>query len=183
LPSCEHFETFIEAVGFEGFLSFLVVVRVVGVQPIALRIDIEVGDFRQLRGLNQELLLRDKPRDQVDFAFVEVELTLVEISVHIGVREKDFRCAAFDNDFENVRALEFVERLRGEDHGGVVLAPSLEGLDDIPLNARILKKHPGFIDKEGFENGGDQAVGDDGIGAVQDVEEQGSKISGYWLIR
>ena len=48
---------------------------------------------------------------------------------------------------------EFVEGLRGEDHRGVVLPPSLEGFDDVPLNAWILEEHPRFIDEEGFENG------------------------------
>ena len=40
-----------------------------------------------------------------------------------------------------------------QDHGGVVLAPGLEGFDDVPLNAGILEEHPRFIDEEGFENG------------------------------
>ena len=50
--------------------------------------------------------------------------------------------------------------------------PCFEGFDDISLNAGVLQKYPGFIDEERFENRGNLAVGDDGIGAMQDVEEQ-----------
>ena len=53
-----------------------------------------------------------------------------------------------------------------------MLAPGLEGLDDIPLNTGVLQKHPRFVDEEGFENGADLPIRDDGIGAMQDVEQQ-----------
>src|ERR1700676_4702764 len=53
-----------------------------------------------------------------------------------------------------------------------MLAPRLEGLDDIPLNAGILQKHPGLVDEEGFEDRGNLPVYDYGVGAMQDVEEQ-----------
>src|SRR5271155_3291847 len=101
-----------------------------------------------------------------------MKLAPIEIAVHIGVGEKDFRGAAFDDYVEDVGALEFIEGLCREDHGGVVLAPSLERLDDVPLNGGILQKHPGFIDKEGFENGANLPVSDNGIRSMQDIEEQ-----------
>ena len=53
-----------------------------------------------------------------------------------------------------------------------MLAPSLQGFDDVALNARVLQEHPGFIDEEGFENRGDLAVRDDRIRTMQNVKEQ-----------
>src|SRR5260370_27444465 len=53
-----------------------------------------------------------------------------------------------------------------------MFASRFEGFDDVSLNAGVLQKYPGFIDEERFENRGNLAVGDDGIGAMQDVEEQ-----------
>src|SRR5882762_1497699 len=101
-----------------------------------------------------------------------MKLATIEIAVHIGVGEEDFGRATFDDYIEDLRPLEFVEGLRGEDHGGVVLAPCLEGLKDVPLNAGVLQKYPRFVDEEGFENRRNLAVRDDGIGAMQEVEEQ-----------
>ncbi len=40
------------------------------------------------------------------------------------------------------------------------------------LDDGIPQKHPGFIDKEGLEGRGNVTVGDDVVGAVQNVEEQ-----------
>src|SRR6202521_4558291 len=100
-----------------------------------------------------------------------MELATVEIAVHIGVGKEDFGGTAFDDYIENVRAFEFIERLRREDHRGVVFPPGLEGLNDVPLNARVPQKHPRFVDEEGFEHGRNLPIGDDGIGAMQDVEK------------
>src|SRR6266446_2130790 len=101
-----------------------------------------------------------------------MKLATVQIAVHIGVGEEDFGRAALDDYIEDVRALEFIEGLRRKDHGGVIFAPRFEGFDDVSLNAGVLQKYPGFIDEERFENRANLAVGDDGIGAMQDVEEQ-----------
>src|SRR5271155_1956466 len=153
LSSRENFQASFEAVGLECLFPFLVVVGVVRVEPIALGIHGEVSDLRQLRCLNQELLLGDEARDELDFVLVQVKLAAVEVAVHVGVRKKDFGSATFDDYVENVRALEFVEGLGREDHRGVVLAPGLEGFDDVPLNAWVLEEDPRFIYEEGFENG------------------------------
>src|ERR1700722_1522041 len=101
-----------------------------------------------------------------------MKLAAVQIAVHVGVCQEYFCGAAFDDYVEDVRALQFIKGLRREDHGGVVLAPGLEGLDDVPLNDGVLQEHPRFIDKEGLENGANLPVRDDGICAMQDVEEQ-----------
>src|SRR5580692_2351940 len=109
-----------------------------------------------------------------------MKLATVEIAVHVGVREKDFGGAAFDDYVENVRALQLVEGLRREDHGGVVLSPRLEGFDHIPLNSRVLQKHPRFVDEERLENGSNLPVGNDGVGPMQDVEEQ--RFQEFWVL-
>ena len=58
------------------------------------------------------------------------------------------------------------------DHCGVVFPPGLERFDHVSLDGGVLQEHPGLVDEEGFENGTDLAVRDDGIRAMQDVEEQ-----------
>jgi len=60
-----------------------------------------------------------------------------------------------------------------------VLAPRLEGLDDIPLNAGVFEKYPRFIDEERLKTEAICRSGDDGIGAMQDVEEQRFEKFGY----
>ena len=101
-----------------------------------------------------------------------MELPAVKFAVHVGIREKDFCGAAFDNHVEDVRAPQVVERLRREHHRGVVLPPGLQRFHNVPLDARVLQEHPCFIDEEGFEDLGDLPVGDDGVGPVEDIEEQ-----------
>src|SRR4029077_6177167 len=54
----------------------------------------------------------------------------------------------------------------------VVLAPGLERLDHVSLDARVLEKHPRFVDEKGLEDGRDPAIGDKRDSAIQDVEEQ-----------
>jgi len=60
VPSRQDFEAFLETVDLERLFPFLVVVGIVRVEPITLGIDIEVGDLRQVRGLNEELLFGDE---------------------------------------------------------------------------------------------------------------------------
>src|SRR5256884_5444317 len=67
---------------------------------------------------------------------------------------------------------QFVERLRGQNHGGVCFSPGLERLHNVSLNARILQEDPGLVDEESLERRADLAVGDDRVGAMQDVEKQ-----------
>src|SRR6202040_2712404 len=70
------------------------------------------------------------------------------------------------------RAPQFVERLCGEHHRGVVLSPGLERFDDVFLNARIPQKYPSFVDEERFEEVRNLVVADNRARAVQDIEEQ-----------
>ena len=41
----ENFESLFKAVGGEGFVALAVVERIVGVEPIALGVDVQVGDL------------------------------------------------------------------------------------------------------------------------------------------
>ncbi len=99
----------------------------------------EIRDLRQFRGLDQELLLGDEAGNQFDFGFVQMKLPTVEVAIHVRVGEEDFGGAAFDDYVEDFRALEFVERLRRENHGGVVFSPGLECFDHVPLDAGFFK--------------------------------------------
>ena len=101
-----------EPVGVKGFLPLAVVKRIVGVEPIALGVHGEIRDLGEFRRLDQELLLRDEAGDQLNFRFVQVKLPAVEVPVHVGIREKNLRGTALNDYVEDVRALEFVERLR-----------------------------------------------------------------------
>ena len=58
--SRQDFEALLEAVGLERFLPFPVVVGIVRVEPVALGVHGEIGDLRQFRRLDQELLLGDE---------------------------------------------------------------------------------------------------------------------------
>ena len=69
-----------------------------------------------------------------------MKLLAVQLAVHVRVGEKDLGRGAFENDVEQVGPAQLVERLRGQDHGGVVLAPGLQCLDDVPLDGGVLRK-------------------------------------------
>src|SRR5437870_13324835 len=98
-----------------------------------------------------------------------MKLARVEIPVHVGVGQEELRRAAFDDYVENVRTAQFVERLRGQNHGGVCFSPGLERLHNVSLNARILQEDPGLVDEESLERRADLAVGDDRVGAMQEI--------------
>src|SRR5262249_35576807 len=63
--SGQHVESLLEAVGVKGFFALSVVVRVIGIEPVASRIDVKVRDFGKLGGFEQELLLRDEGGDEL----------------------------------------------------------------------------------------------------------------------
>ena len=101
-----------------------------------------------------------------------MKLVLVQLAIHVGVGEENLCCAGFDDDIQNVRLAQLIERLRGEDHRGVLLSPGLEGFDDRALDAGIAEKRPRFINEERFENMRDLAIGDCVVGPVENVKEQ-----------
>src|SRR6202166_251568 len=107
-----------------------------------------------------------------------MELPPIEVSIHIGIGQEDFGRAAFDNHIQHFGPAQLVEGLGGENHRGVGFSPRLERLDDVPLNARILQKHPCLIYKKRLEYGTDLPVANDGVRAMQDVEQERFKNFG-----
>src|ERR1700726_3044356 len=101
-----------------------------------------------------------------------MELPPVEVPIHIGIGQEDFGRAAFDNYIQHFRPAQLVEGLGGENHRGVCFSPRLECLDDVPLNARILQKHPCLIYEKCLEYGTDLPVANDVVRPMQDVEQE-----------
>src|ERR1700686_1676888 len=101
-----------------------------------------------------------------------MELSPIEVSIHIGIGKEDFGRAAFDNYIQHFRPAQLVEGLGGENHRGVGFSPRLERLDDVTLNARILQKHPCLIYEKRLEYGTDLPAANDGVRSMQDVEQE-----------
>src|SRR5258708_1874358 len=101
-----------------------------------------------------------------------MELVPVQLAIHVGIGEENLCGTGFDNHVHDVRLPQFVERLGGQNHRRVLLAPGLERLDDVAFDARISKKRPRFVDEECLEDMRDLAVGDDLIRAMEDVEQE-----------
>ncbi len=118
-------------------------------------------------------MLWNQRGDEFHFVFVEMELPAVQLTVHVWVGQEELRWATLDNYVEDVRAAQLVERLGGQNHRGICFAPRLERLHYVSLNAWVLEEDPSLIDEESFEGCADLPVGDDRVGAMQDVEEQG----------
>ena len=122
--------------GIEGLLAPAVVERVVGVKPVALAVDVQVRDLGNVRGLDQHLLLGNQGRHQLQLVVVQVKVLAVELAVEVGVGEKNLGAAGFDQDIEDLGFAELIERLGGENQGGVALAPGTEGLGDVGAQCR-----------------------------------------------
>src|ERR1700674_5586722 len=101
-----------------------------------------------------------------------MELPPIEVPIHVGIRQEDFGRAAFDNYIQHFRPAQLVEGLGRENHRGVGFSPRLERLDDVPLNARILQKHPCLVYEKCLEYGTALPVTNDGVRPMQDVEQE-----------
>src|SRR6266851_4915781 len=156
----------------ESFRPFPVIKGVVCVEPIALRVHFQVRNLGNLMVLDEKLPLRDQRRDEVNFRVVQMKLVLVQRAIHVGIGEENLRRAGFDDDIQNVGLSQLIERLRGQDHRCVLLSPSLEGFDDIALDAGIAEERPRLIDKKCFENVRYLAVGDRVVSSMENVKEQ-----------
>src|SRR3984885_2083563 len=107
-----------------------------------------------------------------------MELPPIEVPIHIRIGQEDFGRTTLDNYIQDFRPAQLVEGLGGEDHRGVGFSPRLECLDDVPLNARILQKHPCLIYEKRLEYGTDLPVANDGVRAMQDIEQERFKNFG-----
>lgn len=63
-----------------------------------------------------------------------------DLVIDAGVGQKDFRRAALVHHCQHVRLNQFVDRLRGWDHGSVLFAPSLFGARDVIAIVRLQTK-------------------------------------------
>src|ERR1700680_2774444 len=101
-----------------------------------------------------------------------MELPPIEVAIHVGIGKKDFRRAAFNNYIQHFRPAQLVEGLGGKNHRGVGLPPCFERLDDVTLNAWILQKYPCLVYEKRLEYGTDLPVANDGVRAMQDIEQE-----------
>src|SRR6202167_234399 len=107
-----------------------------------------------------------------------MELPPIEVPIHIRIGQEDFGRTAFDHYIQHSRPAQLVEGLGRENHRGVGFSPCLERLDDVPLNARILQKHPWLIYEKRLEYGTDLPVANDGVRAMQNIEQERFKKFG-----
>src|SRR5882762_3879837 len=77
LRSSQNIEALFESVSLERFFPFLVVVGIVRVEPVAAAIDMEIGDFGEVRGLQQKLLFRNQLGDEIYFRVVQMKLAAI----------------------------------------------------------------------------------------------------------
>src|ERR1700731_922889 len=75
----------LEAVLLESLGSPPVVKRIVGVEPVALRVYFQVCNLGDLMVLDQKLPLRNQRGNEVDFRLVQMKLISVQLAVHIRV--------------------------------------------------------------------------------------------------
>ena len=94
-------------------LQARVVRRRVGVNPVGLRVDVQIHDLRQVRSLEEGLLSRQQARNQIRFGVVQMEQVPRTINVHGGVREKELRWAAVDDGAKQVRRGKVIAALCG----------------------------------------------------------------------
>ena len=78
--------------------------------------------------LEQDLLPRHQPGQQVQFHLVQLEQVGVLPPVQRGVREQQLRRATLDDRSQQVSRGEVVDGLRRQKHGGVALPPRLQRL-------------------------------------------------------
>src|SRR6202011_518828 len=170
--SGKNLQALLEAVGSKCFVTLPVVERVIGVKPVALGINVEIGHFRRVRRLDEHLLLWNQAGNQLDLVVVEVEVLLVELPIHVGIGQENLGDAALKNYVEDLRLAQLIDRLCREHERRVVLSPGLEGFNDVRTDARVLQENPGLINEEGLEHVTDLWIADDRIGSMQNVEEQ-----------
>ena len=128
-----------------------------------------------LRGLglaDKHLSRGNKAGDQFEFCVVQMKGFFVNVAVHVRVGQEHLGRAALGNDLQHLRFLELLDRLRGQDHGGIVLAPGFLCLHDVLPDRLIADEEPCFIHQEDFEGAKLARIGDFVAGPVQNVKQQ-----------
>ena len=93
-------------------------------------------------------------------------------AVESRIRQEQLRRAAFDDRPQQVGRREVLDRLRGQDHRGVPLAPRLEALLHVGAQRRVLDEAPGLVHHAQLERRRLRRVLDARGDAVQHVEQQ-----------
>src|SRR5260370_35838579 len=149
LLSRQNLKAPLKTVLLESLCPPPVVKRIGGVEPVAFLVYLQVRDLGDLVVLDQKLPFGNQRGNEVDFRLVQMKLVPVQLAIHIRVGEEDFCGTGFDNYVHDVGLPQFVERLGGQNHRCILLAPGLERFEYVALNARILKERPRFINEEG----------------------------------
>ena len=162
-----------DSVPVEELAPFQVGFGVVGRHPVGNGIDVEVGFLGEMRLADDHLAGREEAGDEVTDHGVQVELFGVESAIHFRIGKENLGRAAFDNNIEEARLLQFLDRLCSEDHGGSVLAPGLFGLHDVVADHLVSHEQPRLVHEKGFESGESVPVADLLRGAMEHIEQQG----------
>src|SRR5580704_8889587 len=136
----------IEAV--EVFLFHEVVASIVGCHPVRDRIDVQMHFLRRLRLANQHLARWNKAVDKIQFGVVQMKRLTIDFPVHVRIGEEDLCRATLGYYRQHPRFLKFFDRLRRQDHRGMVLAPGLLRLHHVVANGLVLYEEPRLIEQE-----------------------------------
>jgi hypothetical protein len=159
------------AVAGEVIALELVVLGVVRCNPVRNRIDIEPNFLGSL-GLANEHLPARQVGDNFKLGVVEVERLAIHLPIHLWVGEKYLGRAAFGDDLQHARLFKLFDRLCGEDHSGVMLAPCLLRCDDVVTNGLVLDEEPSLIQQEKLEGREPFRIDDFEGRAMQHIKEQ-----------
>src|SRR6266849_5349375 len=149
-----------------------VVAGVVRCHPVRNGIDVQLHFLRGLCLPYEHLARRNEAADKAQLGIVQMERLPVHFSVHLRVGQKDFRRATLGHSRQHSRFLKFLDGLRRQDHGGVVLAPGLLCLHHVVADRLVLDEEPRLVEQEDLEGGEFLRVGNFIRRAVQNVKQQ-----------
>src|SRR5579864_4103919 len=136
------------------------------------RVDGEVDHLRDVGTFEQGLPVRLQLRNAERLDVIEVKELTGPVGVQVGIGQEELGRTALDDRAQEVPVGEIVATLRGEDHGGVPLAPGLERVGDVGLDLRVAGEPPGLVQEEELQGRIGRAVLDGGVRPMEDVEEQ-----------
>src|SRR5262245_36153255 len=169
---CEAVQTRLEAVLAKRLGDPCVVDGSVGVDPVALGVYCQSEDFSQVRTLEQNLLTRDQPSQQVQFHLVQLEQFGVVPAIHRRIRQQQFRWAALDDRAQQIHRRKVVNGLRRQNHGGVVLPPGLQPFLHVRAQRWVLDEAPRLVQYAQLEGSRVARVLNTSNDPVQDVEQE-----------
>ena len=108
----------------------------------------------------------------VELHGIEAKELGVLVAVERGIRQEQRRGTALDDGTEQRGRGQVVDGLRGQHHGGVLLAPGLEALFHIRTELRVLDEPPGLVHQTELQASPLARVHDLRGDAMQHVEQQ-----------